>query len=692
MTFLYCDTETFCEIPITHGSYAYSEKVEVMIWTYALNDEPVKLWDRTKDKQMPADLKKALDDPKIICVFHNGGGFDRIVIEADKTLGIRIPPERIHDTMAQAFSHGFPGSLDVLCDIMQVPVAKAKDKDGKKLINLFCKPKKDGTRATRLTHPLEWDRFESYAKLDIEAMRYIHKHMPLWNYTGKEFDLWCLDQRINERGAAIDIDLPNAAIRAVKRAQAKLAVRTDDLTLGDVASTTQRDELLRHILEAYGVELPDLQASTLEHRMEDPELPLEVKELLAIRLQASSSSTAKYSKFLKNISSDGRIRGTLQFSGAARTKRWAGRAVQLHNMPRPNLKPEVIDFGIECMKADCEDLFFDDVMELARNAVRGCIVATPKHKLVVSDLSNIEGRDAAWLAGEEWKLKAFRSYDARIGHDLYRLSYAKAFGIKPDAVDGGKKSGPQRQIGKVMELMLQFQGGVGAFITGAATYQIDLDDMAKRALPEIPRNIIEAAESWWEQCVKEKRTLGLKHEVFIACDSLKRLWRLNHPRIESMWGEVAEATRAAIETKNSLVKCRHLAFIRTGNWLRMILPSGYFLCYPSPQVKDDGTISFMGMDQYTRKWGRIKTFGGKLFENSCQAVARDVMAWNMQPIEDAGYKIILSVHDELITEAPDTDEYSDKKLSKLLAANPVWAKDIPLAAGGFSAYRYRKGD
>lgn len=690
MTKLFLDLETFSEVPIQNGSYAYSEKVEILLFAYAIDDGDVKVWDVTLTKEMPRELKAALDDPKVLVVGHNIGGFDRIMLE--KGLGIAIPIERVHDTMARAFSHGMPGGLDILCDIMQVPVAKAKDKDGKKLIQLFCVPKKDKPRATRQTHPLEWDRFISYAKLDIEAMRYIDKIMPLWNYTGEELKLWHLDQKINKRGVAIDVDLPKAAARAVKRAQEKLAARTDELTLGDVPSTTQRDELLRHVLEAYGVDLPDLQTATLERRIEDPALPLEVKELLQIRLQASSTSTAKYSKFVKNVNSDGRIRGTLQFCGASRTKRWSGRGVQLQNLRRPSLKPDQIEFGIECMKADCEDLFFDDVMELASNAVRGCIVSSPGKKLVISDLANIEGRDGAWIAGEEWKLNAFRAYDAGTGPDLYKLAYANAFRMQPNQVDGGKKSGPQRQIGKVMELMLQYQGGVGAFITGAATYAIDLDDMAKRALPAIPSDVIAEAENWWEKSVEEKRTFNLKQDVFVACDSLKRLWRRNHPATVSIWDKMQRAARDAIECKNRTFDCGRISFLRTGNWLRMVLPSGYFLCYPGPRVDDDGAISYMGMNQYSRKWGRLKTYGGKWFEQACQATARDVMAWNMLKIEEAGYEILLTIHDEIISEAPDTEDYDAEKLSELLATAPLWGDGLPLAAGGFESSRYRKAD
>lgn len=685
MTKLFLDLETFSEIPIQNGSYKYSEKAEILLFAYALDDSDVKVWDLTATKTMPAELKAALDDPEVTIYGHNIGGFDRIMIE--RVLGIKLPIERIHDTMARAYSHGMPGGLDLLCDIMNVPVTKAKDKEGKKLIQLFCVPKKDKPRATRQSHPLEWDRFISYAKLDIESIRYIDKIMPLWNYTGDEHKLWQLDQRINERGVQVDIELAKAAIRAVNRAQEKLAARTDDLTLGDVASTTQRDELLRHVLEAYGVELPDLQASTLEHRIEDPNLPLEVKELLQIRLQASITSTAKYGKLLRNVSSDGRMRGNLQFSGAARTKRYAARQMQLQNLPRPTLSGEKIDFGIECLKADCEDLFFENVMELASNCIRGCLMAPHGKKLVVSDLSNIEGRVVAWLAGEESKLEAFRAFDKGLGPDIYIRAFARAFRISFKDV-----TKYQRQIGKVMELMLGFQSGVNGFVTGAMNYKIDLVEMTTKVLPELPQDVLEKAEWWWSKSLEDNRTYGLEKDVFMACDGLKQLWRREHPNIESLWSDMENAARNAIESKDTVFKCRRVSFARLGNWLRMTLPSGYYLCYPGPRVDDKGKISFMGIDQYSRKWSRINTYAGKLTENATQATARDIMMGAFHSIEKAGYEIVLSVHDEILTETPDTDEFTPEGLSGILATQPPWAQDLPLAAGGFSGYRYRKQD
>lgn len=319
MTTLFLDLETFCETPIQDGTWKYSEKAEVMLFAYAVDQDPVYVWDVTTGNPMPTDLKKALDDPETTIVGHNIGGFDRVLLK--QALNIVLPIDRVHDTMARAYAHGLPGSLDVLCDIMQVPTHKSKDKEGKKLIQLFCKLRKDGTRATRKTHPLEYDHFLSYAKLDIEATRYIYEKLPDWNYTDFELNLWHIDQRINWRGMAIDTPLIASAILSVDRTQDSLRKRTSDITNGEVSSATRRDVLLKHILEEYGVELPDMQASTLEHRINDPDLPEPLKELLGIRLQATTSSTAKYNKILKSVSSDGRLRGTLQWCGASRTGR-----------------------------------------------------------------------------------------------------------------------------------------------------------------------------------------------------------------------------------------------------------------------------------------------------------------------------------------------------------------------------------
>lgn len=325
------------------------------------------------------------------------------------------------------------------------------------------------------------------------------------------------------------------------------------------------------------------------------------------------------------------------------------------------------------------------VMDIASNALRGCIVAAPGRKLVVSDLANIEGRCAAWLAGEQWKLDAFRAFDAGTGPDLYKVAYAEAFAIEPEAV-----TKDQRQIGKVMELMLQYQGGVGAFVIGAATYDIDLDAMAESAWPAVPAHIRREAEDFLGRCKREKRpTFGLADRTFAACDALKRLWRAAHPGIVGVWAGLEGAAIRATQNPGQTLTVGKLKLRRGGAWLRVLLPSGNYLCYPGPEVRD-GKLTYLGANQYTRQWGRQSTYGGKMTENVCQSLARDVMASNMPHIEAADYPIVLSVHDELLTEPPDSPEFNAGHLSKLLATPAPWCADMPLAASGFEAYRYRK--
>lgn len=685
MTTLYADLETYCETPITAGTHKYSEDAEILLFAYALDDGPVNVWDCASGALMPDNLVEALDDDSIELCFHNSH-FDRTVLRHN---GHRLPLSRFRDTMVKAMAHSLPGALAELCDILRVPMDKAKDKDGKRLIQLFCKPRPKTSkirRATRETHPEDWAKFVDYARLDIEAMRAVDKKLPKWNYGDDEIALWHLDQRINDRGFAVDMDLVHGAIRAVAREQHRLAERTQEVTEGAVQAATQRDALLDHLLETYGYTLPDMQGSTLERVLKDDSLPAPVRELIEIRLQASTTSTSKYKTLAKATSSDGKMRGTLQFNGASRTCRWAGRLFQPQNLPRPTLKQKQIDFGIEALKADCEDLLFDNVMELTSSAVRGCIIAPAGRKLVVADLSNIEGRVLAWLAGEHWKLQAFRDFDAGNGPDLYKLAYAKSFGITPEAV-----TKDNRQVGKVQELALGYEGGVGAFLTFAAAYAIDLEAMGETAIDGIPSAILEEARSALEWTRKNKRpTFGLSDRAWLVCDSFKRGWRQGHPAISSFWKDLESAAREALNNPGRVIQCRMLKLQKTGAWLRIRLPSGRYLCYPSPQLDDAGKLSYMGINQYTRKWERLSTYGGKLAENVTQAVARDVLASSMPHVEEAGYEIVLTVHDEIITEAPDTPEYNCQHLAAIMATNPPWARGLPLAAAGFEGYRYRK--
>jgi DNA polymerase len=325
-------------------------------------------------------------------------------------------------------------------------------------------------------------------------------------------------------------------------------------------------------------------------------------------------------------------------------------------------------------------------MQLTSNCVRGVIVAPAGRKLVVSDLSNIEGRMLAWLAGEEWKLQAFRDFDAGHGEDLYKVAFARAFKII--AADVGKQ---QRQIGKVMELMLGYEGGVGAFLTGAATYKFDVEELGVTAYDTIPDWALREAGEFYDWCVKEKRpTFGLSRTAFVVCDSLKRMWRAAHPNVVSLWRELQDTCIAAVESPGTTLTCRRFKIRRDGAWLRVGLPCGRrALCYPQPKVQN-GKLSYMGVNQYTKQWSRIGTYGGKLAENVTQAAARDVLADGEMAADAAGYGEVLPVHDEILAETPDTTEFSAQGLAHLMCSNSPWADGLPLAAAGFETYRYRK--
>ncbi|MBO7173134.1 MAG: DNA polymerase I [Burkholderiaceae bacterium] len=680
---IWCDLETFSPVPISQGTHRYAEKARVLLWGYKFENEPAKVWDIAQGEPMPKDLKAALENPEFVTVWHNGAMFDTVVLK--HALGIDLPLSRIDDTMVKAYSHSLPGSLSALCDVLRVPNDKAKDKDGRRLIRLFCVPDRNGHVQTHETRPEDWKRFVEYCRLDVEALAEIDQRLPEWNWQARDHALFELDQQINRRGICIDTELAQACVDLAEKTAAINEERAKELTNGELSSARQRDAVLKHILKEYGVTLPDLTKSTVERRLNDPDLPQAVKDLLAVRLSSTRTSIAKYKALLGSVSSDGRLRGTLQFRGASRTGRYSGRLFQPQNLARPTLSQTEIDVGIDAIKGGWTDLLYDDPSELMSSCLRGVIVASPGKQLVVADLSNIEGRVLAWLAKEDWKLQAFREFDAGRGPDLYKATYGRTFGVNPNDVT--KK---QRQIGKVLELAMGYQGGVGAFLTFASVYRVDLDELAKHTFEAIdPQYLIEARDAYpW---FKEKGlTHGLAENTFIACEAIKRAWRAAHPAITKYWADTETAIREALTNGSTNIAGR-IVYDKKGAWLRARLPSGRYLCYPAARLpNDDERCAFIykGMNQYTRKWDLIKTYGGKCCENAGQAVACDILVEAMPVIEAAGFEIVISVHDEFITEAPMNK--SAKELESIMATAPAWAKDLPLAAAGFESQRYRK--
>ena len=730
---LWLDLETYSEVDIKNGTDNYSRATEITLFAWAIGDGPVVVEDLTANPRISDELRRAIDDEDRPVIAHNAA-FDATVLAHH---GFHIAPARWRCTMAKALAHSLPGALDKLCEIFKVDDDKAKLKDGKSLVLLFCKPRPKNMklrRATRETHPAEWARFMEYAGNDISAMREIDRKMPSWNYGTdseaghRELNLWRLDQAINRRGIAVDVDLVNGAIVTAGRVKEGLAERTVEMTDGTLNATTQRDALLTLLRTVYNLEFADLRASTVEALLKsDHDLPDVVVELLENRLAASSTSVSKYKRFAQLTGPDGRLRNTLQFCGASRTGRWAGRGVQLQNLPRPVLKQKAIDSGIESIKLDCLDLVDDNPMATLSSAIRGCIVAPAGKKLVIADLSNIEGRMLAFLAGEEWKLQAFRDFDTcmgadgqwhtgdeqrdavlaglpidlardkkgeptRKGHDLYSLAYAKAFRITPEAVAENKKSGDGsfRQIGKVMELALGYAGGTGAFVTFATAYGIDLDDMAQKAIGGIPAETLKDAEKTYKWALDKGMDFGMVPETYFVCDSFKRLWRDAHPNTVLLWKAAENAFKSAINSPGKVFTAGMVKVVKSGAWVRMVLPSGRSLCYPAPRLSDGDKLSYMGLNQFSRQWCRLNTYSGKLVENLCQAASRDVIAHAIPTIEKYGYEVCVTVHDEDICETPDEEAYSADHLAALMSDNPAWAKGLPLAAAGFESYRYKK--
>jgi DNA polymerase len=653
MTILYLDLETFCATKISHGTYRYAEDAEVMLVAWAWNAEPVNVWETQDIPDWREALQEMIDHADKV-VIHNSA-FDRTVLREQ---GIHIPIEKIVDTMVLALQHGLPASLGQLCDVLNVPTDKAKDKAGKKLIHLFTKPCPKNwklRRATRETHADEWKAFIEYARLDVDAMRDVHGRLPHWNDTNYERNLWWVDQRINDRGIAVDLDFARSALRAFDRASRTLASRAAHLTGGSVTSATQRQRLLDHFKDTLNFEPEDLTRATLGNLLSG-DLDPQVRELLEIRQQAAATSPAKYTVLLNGTSRDGRLRGLIQFCGAARTGRDAGRLFQPQNLPRsPDWFDDVVqETTVAAFKADCEDIIWDNVSERCAFGVRGALVAPIGKKLVIADLSNIEGRVLAWLAGENWKIAAFKAYDRGDGHDLYKVTAGRILDKDP-----GDVTKTERQLqGKVPELAGGYQGGVGAYRKmGGAVF----DAMSDEAIQEIVT-----------------------------------AWRRAHPRTRSLWYDMEAAAREAINNLGESFGVRDLLTFDVKPdtqgiaWLRMRLPSGRYLCYPRPEVSDSGSITHEGMNQYTRKWERLDTYGGKLTENAVQAIARDVFMTGMLRAEVDGFDVCIRVHDELVCETPDNPTYTKEGLAELMSTNPSWSAGLPLSAAGFETLRYRK--
>lgn len=733
MSYLYLDFETFSEADLKKvGSYAYAEhpSTEVLICTYAFDDEPVQVWDCTDGSDMPSDLHRALRrlvklNSRIKMVWHNGSMFDRLIMK--HCWGFDIPVSNTIDTMIWAFRHALPGSLDALCEVLGVSADNAKDKRGKALIQRFSKPTPKNykiRRYTAETHPDEWALFIKYAVSDITAMREVFHKLPRWGNSEFEDRVLELDQLINDRGFKVDVALAEAAIEAVEKHKAQLQ---EESQLKYGGSLTGKDFLpiLRELAPAHRIH--NAQKSTLNDLLADDDLPDDARTIIEMRLGAASTASTKYNPLLLGRSSDDRRRGCLQYGGAKRTLRWAGKGFQPQNLARGYYHDDELDKGISALLKGRAHRRFD-VAKLTASTVRSCIIPEAGHKFVVADYSNVEGRGLAWLAGEETALDTFRA-----GLDIYCVTAGKMFGMDPDDIKKNFKE--IRQIGKACELGLGYEGGVGAFVTFAKNLGLDLIEMAKTMDGTFPDHIWSATARGyeWARIQEAKRpphpgekddrpSYILDKKVWRTCDAIKRMWRESHPETVAFWRDLKDGILAAVRNpgrefwagahlrrsgERAIRIWRTVEFDSSGRkvpgwWLCMELPSGRILSYPgigvsvTKETDEDGRVNtnvrikYQGENQLTRQWTTLYTHGGKACENIVQALCRDLLAYAMINVEGGGYPIVLSVHDELVCETPDTPEYNVAELEKLMCALPEWAEGFPLVAEGQELKRYAK--
>jgi DNA polymerase len=718
---LYLDRETWNELDLTEvGTFVYAESAQDLLLAYAVDDRPANVWDCTDGSRMPSELEDAMHQEAEVWA-HNAM-FDREVHYGPFQAHLPyIAPNRWRCSMALALSHALPGKLSQLCEVLDVPEDQSKLKEGGKLLRLFTRPLPSNRklrRATRETHPAEWERFKLYAKNDIVAMRECMRRIPRWNWDALAVEEWLADQRCNARGFQVDTELVEAAVRVSRAEQDRLGVRFRELTRGTVTKPTQRAQFLAFLNAEYRMGIDNTRSDTFVQIIKQQKLtgatntgvklPPEAIEIMELSIAANKTSTAKFAALAPATMSDGRFRGALQFAGAGRTRRWAGRLFQAHNLPARALPPAwQVEQFIEAVKLFVSDLYTNETMRLASAALRGVVIAKPGHKLVIADLSNIEGRLLSWYAREEWKLKAFRDFDTIIGTDVTGKPLRKGpdlYNVTAVSIVGGDAwnvdKDTRQAFGKVPDLASGYQGGVAGYQKFAKAYQVRMADhwvtMQKTLAPHVLAKAQANLQKYGHQQCEE---MEISTTEWLASESCKLAWRDRHPATCRLWYNLQEAFENAITHPGDVfavgpyLKLRVVKY-KGFNWLCLRLPNGRMLTYRDPHIMRDGGLAYFGEaaeeGKTTRQWIRVFTHGGKITGNICQTTGRDILSPALLRAEAADYLPVLSVHDEAVTEVPDEDRYTADALVHILAQGEDWAPGLPLAAAGFETYRYHK--
>lgn len=648
MKTLAIDVETYSSVSLQKcGAYAYAQSsdFEILLFGYAWDNGPVEVIDLARGQELPQELKFALYDPKILKTAFNAS-FERTCLSA--FLGQITPPEQWSCTAVMARELGLPGSLEAVGKVIGLPEDKQKAKTGRALIRYFSIPckatKANGGRTRNLPeHDLDrWALYVEYNRQDVEAERAIRDRLSRFPIAIQERHLWTHDQHINDRGVGVDLNLAAKAVEIDGVIKNRLLEQAKELTgLANPKSTAQ---LKGWIEDTSGATVESLNKKCIASVRENAN-SAEVNRVLDIRAGLSKTSTEKYSAMLRTACPDGRIRGLTQFYGAARTGRWAGRLVQMQNLPQNKMPDRDLDIARQLVAAgDLEtlDLLFDDAAGTLSQLIRTAFVPRKGCRFIVSDFSAIEARVIAWLAGESWRMEVFKTHGK-----IYEASAEQMFHLPKGSV---KKGDPMRQKGKIAELALGFGGSVGALKS---------------------------------MCALE---MGLEEaELKPLVDS----WRAANPAITNFWWMVDKAVRTTIQTRAPSKLQFGLLLHKQGPLLRLRLPSGRELSYVNPKIDSDGSIVYDGTIQSSGGWGQIESYGPKFVENIVQAVARDCLAVAIHRLESAGFPVVFHVHDEVICEVP-IGISSAKEVSELMARPIEWAPGLPLKADAYECEYYRK--
>lgn len=647
MRLLDIDIETFSSVSLQKcGVYAYSESpdFEILLFGYAWDDDTVTVVDLAQGEKIPKEVCAALFDVAILKTAHNAN-FERVCLSV--FMGAAMPPEQWSCTAVMASELGLPRSLDAVGAVIGLPVDKQKLKTGKALIRYFsipCKPTKvNGQRTRNLPEhdPERWAEYIEYNKQDVEAERAVRKKLLRFSIHESEQPLWVLDQHINDRGVGVDLPFAEQAIYFDGIIKNRLLEQARELTgLDNPKSAAQ---LKNWIEETAGVEVDSLRKdkiSEVREAVEDDD----VHEMLDIRAGLSKTSTEKYNAMIRTACADSRIRGLTQFYGASRTGRWAGRLVQMQNLPQNKMPDRDLDTARQLVRAgDLEtlEILFDDISNTLSQLIRTAFIPRPGHRFIVADFSAIEARVIAWLAKEEWRMKVFHTHGM-----IYEASAEQMFHLPPGSI---KKGDPMRQKGKIAELALGYGGSVGALKSmNALSYGL--------TEPELK--------------------------------PLVNSWRAANRGITKFWWDTDAAARKAILTQAPVSLPFGMGFRKQGPLLRLRLPSGRELAYVKPAVIDEN-ITYEGTLQASGNWGRIESYGPKLVENIVQAAARDCLAVAIERLEANGFPVVFHVHDEVICEVP-IGVSSAKEVGDIMSQPIDWAQGLPLKADAYECDYYRK--